>query len=374
MKQHCSELFRTVYGGEPDITEFAPGRVNLIGEHTDYNGGHVMPCAISPGIYCAAKKRSDEKFRFYSENFPENGVMEISLNDSRNDIGWVSYPFSVIKTLCGFGYEIGGGADLLFCGDLPDGSGLSSSAAIEVVTGKVIGALFGLPVTGQIIALTGQYAENHYIGVRCGIMDQFASALGRKGNAILLDTETLAFSYYPLPKDTTVLIINSGVKHSLASSAYNERRSQCEQALAQLRSVCSAGSLCSLTPGEFEKYKHTITDDICRKRAKHAVYENARTLEAAAALQNGNAEQFGRLMNMSHISLRDDYEVSCAELDFLAETAQHTDGVYGARMTGGGFGGCTVNLVQKNKAEMISARICEEYRKLFGIAADVISI
>ena len=354
--------FEKQFRRKPEAVCFAPGRVNLIGEHTDYNGGHVFPCAINLGIYCAAARRNDRVLRFYSRNFPDTGECVYDLDALSAKGCWADYPVSVIRSFAAFGYTLDHGADLYYCGDLPDGAGLSSSAALEVATGVMLRELFKLPVTAQEVALIGQFAENRFIGVNCGIMDQFASAMGKSGHAILLDAHTLSFQYAPLGK-AAVVIVNSGVRHSLASSAYNDRRRECETACKEL----DMPALCTLTTAEFEERKHLITDDICRRRARHAVYENRRVLEAVTRLKAGDLSGFGQLMNASHASLRDDYAVSCEELDFLAETAQKLDGVYGARMTGGGFGGCTVNLIEQSAVENFVKSIQTAYQSRFGV-------
>ena len=363
--------FGAIYGASPEIVCLAPGRVNLIGEHTDYNGGHVFPCALHLGIECAASPRGDRTLRFYSANFPDDGVVECSLDELALCGRWADYPVSVIRTFRQFGYAPERGADLYFSGNLPDGAGLSSSAALEVLTGTVLRELYGIPVTPQQIAVFGQFAENRFIGVNCGIMDQFASAMGRRNQALLLDAGTLDVTYAPIDGEAAaIVIVNSGVKHSLASSAYNDRRRECEAALSALSQRVKASALCALTPQAFEANKDCIADEVCRRRAKHAIYENQRTLDAAAALQKGDLSAFGRLMNESHLSLRDDYEVSCPELDFLAETAWSLPGVYGARMTGGGFGGCTVNLVAGDSASAFVEAVTAAYRKAFDIEAE----
>lgn len=362
-------LFEQIYDRPPAVVGFAPGRVNLIGEHTDYNGGCVFPCAIQMGITCAAARRTDGRLRFVSENFCSTGVVEYSLADLSPRGVWSDYPVGVIRALASFGYPLPQGADFCFGSDLPDGAGLSSSAALEVVTGTVLKALFSIPVTGQELALIGQFAENRFIGVNCGIMDQFASAMGRSGCAILLNAGTLAYEYAPVG-DAALVVVNSGVKHSLAASAYNDRRRECEAACSAL----GAPSLCSLTPDEFEREQHKIADPVCRTRAKHAVFENQRALDGAAALRRGDLAAFGALMNASHASLRDDYEVSCAELDFLADTAQRLDGVYGARMTGGGFGGCTVTLLEQAAVEAFCSTVRAAYRDRFGVTPAIYPI
>ncbi len=357
-----TSAFERIYGKTPEAAGFAPGRVNLIGEHTDYNGGHVFPCAIQMGIFCAAAPREDGKLRFFSENFACDGIVEYALGDLSPRGVWADYPASVIRAFSAFGSPIKRGADFCFRSDLPDGAGLSSSAALEVVTGTVLKELFSLPVTKQEIARIGQFAENRFIGVNCGIMDQFASAMGKSGCAILLDAGTLEYEYAPLG-DAALVIVNSGVKHSLASSAYNDRRRECEAACRAI----GVSALCALTPEEFEKKQNLISDPVCRRRAKHVVCENRRALDGAAALRRGDLAAFGVLMNASHVSLRDDYEVSCAELDFLAETAQQIGGVYGSRMTGGGFGGCTVSLMEYSAVERFASAVKAAYLDRFGI-------
>ena len=358
--------FEEQYQRSPAVVCFAPGRVNLIGEHTDYNGGHVFPCAIHLGIWCAASQRSDRELHFYSENFPEAGETVYSLDALSRQEKWSDYPVGVIRAFEAFGYILPHGANFYFKGDLPDGAGLSSSAALEVATGVALRELFALPVTQQEIAILGQFAENRFIGVSCGIMDQFASAMGKSGNAVLLDANTLAYQYAPLG-NAALVIVNSGVKHSLASSAYNDRRRECETALKAL----GAPTLCSLSPEMFEERKNLIADEACCRRAQHVVYENRRVLDAVKHLKKGDLQGFGALMNASHASLRDDYEVSCEELDFLAETAQGMKGVFGARMTGGGFGGCTVNLMEQDAVESFIQTIQTTYRDRFGFTPAV---
>ena len=370
-----SSDFLAVFGRRHTVHCFAPGRVNLIGDHTDYNGGRVFPCAIDLGIECMAAPRSDGRFGFYSANFPNAGVSERSPKEPVRSGIWSDYPMAVIATFSRFGYEPQSGADFLFKGNLPDGAGLSSSAALEVLTGRVLCELWGLHVTPQQNAVFGQFAENRFIGVNCGIMDQFASAMGRDGHALLLDTYTLDVEYAPIdPNLASVVIVNTGVKHSLASSAYNTRRRECETALANICEQRKIPSLCSLNNAEFARLESCIADETCRRRARHAVSENARTIAAAQALQSGDIECFGRLMNESHISLRDDYEVSCEELDFLAAQAWEMPFVYGARMTGGGFGGCTVNLIRRGSEKEFTEQIKEAYRNKFGIECAVYNV
>ena len=375
MEQELRKHFEELYGAGGEIIScFAPGRVNLIGEHTDYNGGHVFPCALTFGTYGIARKREDRQIRFYSENFKGKGVVETSLEDliPSDAAGWTNYPKGVVWALEKKGYSFSQGFDMLIYGDIPNGSGLSSSASLEVLTGLILKELYGLDdLTMTQIALNGQYSENNFNGCNCGIMDQFASAMGKKDCAIFLDTNTLNYEYAPVKLDAArIVITNSKVKHSLVGSAYNDRRNECETALKELQRVCEIGSLGELDEEQFEKAQSSITSDICRKRAKHAVYENQRTIRAVKALKEGKIEEFGQLMNASHISLRDDYEVSCEEIDILVEEAWKIPGVLGSRITGGGFGGCTVSIVKEEAVEEFQRKVGEEYKKKTGIDAE----
>lgn len=375
MEKELKKKFEKMYGAGGDIRCcFAPGRVNLIGEHTDYNGGHVFPCALTIGTYGVARKREDRQIYFYSENFMEDGVIRTSLDELQpmDSAGWTNYPKGMIWALEQKGYTFPCGFEMLVYGDIPNGSGLSSSASLEVMTGLMLKVLYGLDdLTMQDIALTGQYSENHYNGMNCGIMDQFASAMGKKNSAIFLDTNTLNYAYVPVClEDARIVITNSKVKHSLVGSAYNDRRRECETALKELQRVCSIETLGDLDETTFEKLKYEISSDICRKRAKHAVYENQRTIHAGIALKEGNLKEFGQLMNASHRSLRDDYEVSCEEIDILVEEAWKIPGVLGSRITGGGFGGCTVSIVKEDAVEEFQKKVAEAYKKRTGIEAE----
>lgn len=374
MKAKLIETFKKIYGDEGEIrTYFAPGRVNLIGEHTDYNGGHVFPCALTLGAYGAARKRTDNKLRFYSMNFESLGIMESSLEDltPSKEAGWTNYPKGVMWAFEGRGYKLPYGVDFLIYGDIPNGSGLSSSAALEVLTGVMLRDLFGFDVSQTDLALIGQYSENNFNGCNCGIMDQFASAMGKKDHAIFLDTNTLEYEYAPvvLP-DAKIVIVNSKVKHSLVDSAYNDRRNECEKALQELQTVTDIKTLGDLTEEAFEQYKDTIACPIRQKRAKHAVYENQRTIRAVQALKEDDIVTFGKLMNESHVSLRDDYEVSCEEIDLLVNWAWETEGVLGARITGGGFGGCTVNIVANEAVDTFISTIGPKYEQAVGHEAE----
>lgn len=380
MKAEVTAEFEKKFGPLGDgKVYFAPGRVNLIGEHTDYNGGHVFPCALTIGTYAAARKRSDRKLRFYSVNFPQNGVIETSLDDLVPDdaCGWTNYPKGVIYTFIKDGYLINEGLDMAVYGNIPNGSGLSSSASLEVLTGFILRDMYGFEISNQILAIIGQDSENNYNGMNCGIMDQFAVAMGKKDCAIFLDTSDLSYEYVPICMEGAKIVIsNTNKKHELTSSAYNTRRCECEQALEELQRVTDIEHLCDLTDEQFEKYKDAIKDPVRQKRAKHAVYENQRTIEAVRVLKEGNLKRFGELMNEAHVSVSKDYEVSCEELDTLAEEAWNVDGCIGSRMTGGGFGGCTVSIVRDEAVDTFVKQVGEAYKKKIGYEASfyVVSI
>ncbi len=373
MKKELLSSFQEVFGGNEPELFFAPGRVNLIGEHTDYNGGHVFPCALTIGTYGAARKNGEKVLRFYSLNFKELGVISVSLEgltyDKKDD--WANYPKGVIKTLQERGFAIDEGMDLLYFGNIPNSSGLSSSASVEVLTGFIAKELFGLDINLIDIALVSQYAENNFIGVNCGIMDQFAIAMGKKDHAIFLDTSDLAYEYAPIKLENAKIVIAcSNKKRGLGDSKYNERRQECEEALAALQTKLDIKSLGELTEEEFEKNKDLIGDPIRTQRAKHAVYENQRTVKAVKALEAGNISLFGELMNASHVSLRDDYEVTGIELDTLAEASWAQKGVIGARMTGAGFGGCTVSIVENANVDTFIENVGKIYEDKIGYKAD----
>ncbi len=366
--------FKEVFGdgGETGVY-FAPGRVNMIGEHTDYNGGHVFPCALTIGTYGAVRKRTDKKLRFYSMNFEKLGVIESSIEELKpeKEAGWTNYPKGVMWAFAEKGMKMDCGIDLLLFGNIPNGSGLSSSASVEVLTGYILKDLFGFDVTNQDLALIGQFSERNFNGVNCGIMDQFAIAMGKEGHAIYLDTATLDYTYAPIElKDAKIVISCSNKKRGLGDSKYNERRSECETALAELQNVIKINALGELTGEQFEAHKDAIKDEVRKKRAKHAVYENQRTIQAVNALKNNDVALFGKLMNESHVSLRDDYEVTGKELDTLVEKAWEIDGVIGSRMTGAGFGGCTVSIVKNDAVDTFIKEVGEAYKKEIGYAAD----
>ncbi len=364
------ECFEKIFGDANGVSVyFAPGRVNLIGEHTDYNGGHVFPCALSLGTYAAVRKNEIGKLRFYSMNFEAAGVIESDIKEIKpeKEAGWTNYPKGVIWAFAERGMNIDCGLDVVIYGNIPNGSGLSSSASLEVLTGYMLREQFGFEVSNIELAQIGQYSENNFNWMNCGIMDQFASAMGKKDHAIFLNTADLSYEYAPLQlQDASIVVTNSMVKHSLVDSKYNERRRECETALKQLQEVLTIQTLGDLSSQEFEEHASCITDELCRKRAKHAVYENERTICAVEALKNNEIEKFGQLMNESHISLRDDYEVSCEEIDLLVEEAWKTEGVIGSRITGGGFGGCSVSIVKNQAIETFKNRLTKIYQDQIG--------
>lgn len=366
--------FKELFGDEGEIgVYFAPGRVNMIGEHTDYNGGHVFPCALTIGTYGVARKREDKILRFYSMNFENLGVIESSVEDLKpeKEADWTNYPKGVMWAFGEKGMKVEQGMDIVLFGNIPNGSGLSSSASVEVLTGFILRDMFGFEVSNQDLALIGQYSENKFNGVNCGIMDQFAIAMGKKDHAIFLDTATLKYEYAPIKLENAKIVIScSNKKRGLGDSKYNERRSECESALAQIGEVIGINTLGDLTEEEFEQYKDAIKDEVCQKRAKHAVYENQRTIKAVEALKNNNVALFGELMNASHVSLRDDYEVTGEELDTLVEEAWKVDGVIGSRMTGAGFGGCTVSIVKDEAVDTFIEKVGAAYKDKIGYAAD----
>ena len=352
---------------------FAPGRVNLIGEHTDYNGGHVFPCALSFGTHAVLCKRDDRTVRLYSLNMESQGIIETDLDhiafDPKQD--WANYPLGVLHVMQSRGYLIDQGFEMLFWGNIPAGAGLSSSASIELATAVALNTAFRLNIPQIELVKMAQEAENKFVGMNCGIMDQFASGMGKEDHAILLDCNTLQYEYVPLNlKGISIVIINSNKKHSLVNSGYNDRRRESENALKALQTKLPIKALGELSIEEFEKNKDLIKDPIEQKRAKHAVYENQRTLQATQCLRKGDVETFGKLMNQSHISLRDDYEVSCPELDIIAETAWTVPGVLGARMTGGGFGGSAVALVKDSAVKQLIDTVGQTYTQKTGLKAD----
>lgn len=379
MKKKLFDMFAELFGdSEGARFYFSPGRVNLIGEHTDYNGGHVFPCALTLGTYGAARKREDNKIHFYSMNLDSFGVVEASLDDLTNkkEYNWANYPLGVVWAFKEKGHTITSGFDMVIWGNIPNGSGLSSSASLEVLTGVILTDLFEVKDLSMTdLALIGQYSENNFNGCNCGIMDQFAVAMGKKDHAIFLDTSDLSYEYAPCVLDgAKIVITNSKVKHSLVDSAYNDRRNECAAALKALQSELDIQALGDLTPEEFEAHKSLIKDEIQLQRAKHAVYENQRTIDAVTALKAGDIESFGKLMNQSHISLRDDYDVSCEEIDILVDLAWKIPGVLGSRITGGGFGGCTVSIVKDESIDTFIETIGKTYLEKVGHEAEFYTV
>ena len=372
-KEELLSGFAKAFGGGGEIRGyFAPGRVNLIGEHIDYNGGHVFPCALNTGNTAVVRQRDDRKLRFFSANYPRLGILEASLDDlvKRNE-SWTNYVKGVIWGLEKRGMSVTKGFDLYIYGNIP-GSGLSSSAAMEVVVGTMLKDYYGFDLTPVDIACIGQEAENGFIGMNCGIMDQFASAMGKKGQAIFLDTATLEYQYVPLRLEgCKIVVTNSNKPHSLVSSHYNERRQECEKALSVLQRALPVSALCQLTPEQFEANKSLIADPLCRMRAKHAVYEEDRTKKAVKALMANDLVTFGRLLNESGDSLRYDYDATCPEIDALVEEARKQEGVYGSRETGGGWGGNTVSIVREDCVEAFRRNVTEAYRERTGLRCSV---
>lgn len=375
MRQELIQKFMELYGEGGELrTYFAPGRVNLIGEHTDYNGGHVFPCALTIGTYGVFRKREDRRMQFYSVNFPGAGVITGSLDElePKKEAGWSNYPVGMVWTFGEKGHPIDTGFDMLIYGTIPDASGLSSSASVHMLTAVALRDMYGIGGVSNIdIALYGQYAEHKFNHVNCGIMDQFAISMGKKDYAIYLDTSNLEYEYAPIKLEGMKIVIAcSNKKRGLGDSKYNERRSECEEALAELQKVVDINGLGDLTEEEFEKYKDVIHSEVRIRRARHAVYENQRTKRAVEVLKQGDVEEFGRLMNASHISLRDDYQVTGIELDTLVEEAWKQEGVVGSRMTGAGFGGCTVSIVKEEAVERFIQQVGSAYEEKIGYKAD----
>lgn len=369
--QQLRSNFATIFGAEADHTFFSPGRINLIGEHTDYNGGHVFPAAISLGTYGAARKRDDNLLRFYSANFEDKGIIEVPLENLHFEKAhnWTNYPKGVLHFLQKAGHVIDKGMDVYVFGNIPNGSGLSSSASLELLTGIIAERLFDLKLERLDLVKIGKQTENEFIGVNSGIMDQFAIGMGADQRAIYLDTNTLEYDLVPLDlKDNVVVIMNTNKRRELADSKYNERRAECERTVEELKQKLSIATLGELNEWDFDEYSYLIQDENRLKRARHAVLENQRTLQAQAALQAGNLEKFGRLMNASHVSLEHDYEVTGLELDTLVHSAWEQEGVLGARMTGAGFGGCAIALVRKDAVEAFQKNVGQKYEEVVGYA------
>ncbi|MFV8763180.1 galactokinase [Oenococcus oeni] len=352
---------------------FSPGRINLIGEHTDYNGGNVFPCAISIGTFGVYGSRDDQTIRMYSANIPDQGVVSFQLNDLKyhKEDGWTNYLRGVLASLVSRDYKINHGFDLFIHGNLPDGAGLSSSASIELLMGTILKNVFSLDVSQLDLVKIGQEVENKYIGVNSGIMDQFAVGMGRAEQAILLDTNTMKYEYAPVKLgDNVIVIMSTNKRRELQDSKYNERRSQCEEALKRLQTKLAIKSLGDLSIEAFDQASYLINDDILIRRARHAVFENQRTLRAFDALKNNDLTTFGQLVDASHVSLHFDYEVTGKELDTLVEAAWKQPGVLGARMIGAGFGGCAIAIVGKDYVDDFKTKVGKSYQEKIGYPAD----
>ncbi len=364
--QILERSFSTHFNAKPEFIVRAPGRVNLIGEHTDYNDGFVLPMAIDRAVWIALRPRADKQIRIHSLDLKTDSAFDLhSLTKGK---GWAEYIKGVAYQLQNAGYELRG-FDAIITGDVPNGAGLSSSAAVELVTARAFAAVSGFAWDATQMAKLAQKAENEWVGVNCGIMDQMASAASKEGFALFLDCRSLEYQYAPLPENTSVVILDTSTRRGLVDSAYNERRSQCEEA------ACWFGvkALRDVTVDEFERKikQKTGLDEVVLKRARHIITENARVLEAVNVMKAGNIKRLGKLFNASHDSLRDDFEVTNAALDIMVECARDQESCHGARMTGAGFGGCAVALVKKEKAQEFVNAVSAAYRHRSGLEASV---
>lgn len=372
-KEEIEAKFEEIYQTKPDKAFFSPGRINLIGEHTDYNGGHVFPCAITLGTWGAARKRDDQKLHFYSGNFEDLGIIEVDLNNlkySQAD-NWTNYAKGMIFYIQKAGYQVDRGMDIYIWGNLPQGgSGLSSSASIEMLFGVMVEKLFDLQIDRLDLVKMGVKTENEFLGLSSGILDQFAVGMSKKNQAILLDTNTLDYKYVPLDlKDNVIVIMNTNKPRALVESKYNERVEECQAALKALQTKLDIQALGELNNEQFDEYTYLLSDnETYLKRARHAVSENQRCIRGEAALEKGDLKEFGRLQNASHVSLEYDYEVTGKELDTLAHEAWKQPGVLGARMCGAGFGGSGIALVQKDQVEAFKANVGKVYEEKIGYA------
>ena len=367
------EEFRKRFQREAEHVFFSPGRVNLIGEHIDYNGGKVMPCAIGLGTWLAVSKNTDKIFRFHCLNFSETAALHLQNSYSKSGKAWYNYPLGIIDYMLRQGHAISG-LDLLFYGNLPIGAGLSSSASIEVLTAFALTNLFGLPFEKLDIALLSKKVENNFIGVNCGIMDQFAVAFGEKDKAILLNCDTLQFEMLPFSSDKyQLVIINTNKQRSLTESKYNERFAECGSALKALKKELAVNNLCDIPIETFQEFRYLVKNEVLEKRAMHVISENYRVTEAIQSLLARDLKTFGQLMFSSHHSLKEFYEVSGTELDTIVDFCKNYDGCIGARMTGAGFGGCAIALMEKEKVEDFSQKISSHYQNAIGYAASIFS-
>ena len=370
--EELKSAFEAAYQQSATDVFFSPGRVNLIGEHTDYNGGFVFPCALSFGTYLLMAPNNEQKINFRSLNVEEVYSLELTqLTTPLPNKAWANYPLGVLAQFVKRGVAIEKGYDILFWGNVPAGAGLSSSAAMEVVTAFAFNEILGTNYDRTELAKIGQASEHEFAGVMCGIMDQFASSQGKKDHAIYLNCDTLEFNLVPVQLDgIKVVVSNTHSPHHLDSGAYNDRVRQCQLAVEQISAVRPIKNLAELSQTDFEQVESAITDPIAYRRARHVVGEVQRTKDAVEALQKGDIITFGELMTQSHISLRDDYEVTGLQLDSLAEAAWKVEGVLGSRMTGGGFGGCTVSLVRDEAIPAFIEQVGKEYTEKTGLKAD----
>lgn len=372
MLQKHYDKFNELFATKVDHTFFAPGRINLIGEHIDYSGGYVFPCAITFGTYAWVSMRDDQELHLYSENFSELGIIKTSLSDLsyKKEDDWANYPKGCLAMLEKRGITIPRGLNIYYYGNIPNGAGLSSSASIEMVTLWLVNTLFDLKLSMIDCALIGRETENNYLGVNSGIMDQFAIGMGQKDHAIYLNTDTLDYTMVPIELgDHKIVISNTNKRRGLADSKYNERRAECEEALAQLQTQLPIKNLCDLSMNEFNEHQSLITNEINLKRARHAVSENERTKQATKVLQSNDLVSFGKLMNESHVSMRDDYEATGIELDTLVEAAWAHPGTLGARVTGAGFGGCSIAIVKAELVDDYIEKVSSAYRDKIGYDA-----
>ena len=370
--EQLKETFVSLYGESDNRIHlfFSPGRVNLIGEHTDYNGGYVFPCALSFGTYLLVRKNDKRLVRFATANFDHRGELKLDEPFEKEGKSWINYPVGVLNEFRKKAKEIEG-VDLLYSGDIPNGAGLSSSASIEMVTAFAMNEIFGFGFDRMELVKISQSAENNFVGVNCGIMDQFASGMGAADHALFLNCDTLDYERVPLKLEgMKIVIANTNKRRGLADSKYNERRAQCESAVEALRTEKKIRHLSDLSLEEFNRLSHLISDETERRRARHVITENNRTLGAIEALNQGDVLTFGQLMNQSHDSLRDDYEVTGRELDTLVEEARKIEGTIGSRMTGAGFGGCTVSIVKEEQVESFIRDVGLAYKERTGLNAD----
>lgn len=358
--------FEVRFARQPEHIFFCPGRVNLIGEHIDYNGGQVMPLAISSGTYLAVAKNTEKRLRFQCLNFPETADLHLQTSYGKTGHEWFNYPLAVIDRLLQDGHGLSG-LDMLFYGNLPIGAGLSSSASIEVLTGFAISEMFGLKIRKPDLAALCKEAENNFIGVNCGIMDQFAVAMGKKNKIILLNCDTLGYEYLPFETgDYVLVIINTHKPRTLAESKYNERFAECGAALKLLRQELAVQNLCEVDLASFENYSYLVSNPVLERRALHVISENQRVKDAVIALQTKDMEVLGKLMYASHDSLRNDYDVTGRELDTIIDLCRTYPGCIGARMTGAGFGGCAIALVRKTLVDDFQSMLSTNYRQRIG--------